>query len=512
MKIVILASTNGGVLSRLFAVDTFREKIAEVISDRECGALAVAAQFGVPTCILPSSSGKDFSEKLLSYVDLSGTDLFISFYTRLFDAQFLQAAKNKVINLHPSILPAAPGMNGFGDTVKSGSMFIGSTIHFVDGGVDTGRPIIQSAVPFDRSKPIEEMRHAIFNDQCRTLLQVVKWFEEKRIIVGTSGVTVKDAVYEKGIYSPKLDDETARTFTVPFSKNGNASGETAKPQQKSSILDLRNPSGHPAALQYSEIYSNVLLNGKISDGRSQPGFGLGGDTPFVRAAQHGLEFGIWNDGVVEAIQSVFDTYYEFVRPASAAEWLGLQLPDDHILMKSPPWASVFPWRARSVDSYRQAYEKAAIAENSVTGENLDISHGWLFCGPVTQEKSRVEAKRILYVLQQISKNGYQRWDSAEGDVKATALVNGSGEWRWLITAGNHRAAAAAAMRFESIPVRVNLVIHRDHARYWPHVADGLYTEKEAVQVFDNFFDSVTPPVIDGWLDNIRNSHNTLVLQ
>ncbi|MEW6655181.1 MAG: ParB/Srx family N-terminal domain-containing protein, partial [Bacteroidota bacterium] len=116
-----------------------------------------------------------------------------------------------------------------------------------------------------------------------------------------------------------------------------------------------------------------------------------------------------------------------------------------------------------------------------------------------------EALRIEYVLKQVYNKGYMRWNSSEGDVRATALVNESGEWRWLITAGNHRASAASALGYEEIPIRVNLVISRTHVKYWPHVVNGLYSEEDALKVFDNYFDGIPPNVTEDWIAKCTKS-------
>jgi folate-dependent phosphoribosylglycinamide formyltransferase PurN len=503
LRIVILISTGGGVISKLLEMDYFKEKICEVISDRECGAINIAKEFGIKSTVLPSSNGNEFSEKLLKYINISKTDLFISFYTKLFNKNFVNAAKNKIINLHPSILPSFSGTDGFGDTTKSGSKFIGTTIHFVDEGIDTGLPIIQSAIPFNRNKTIEENRHAIFIDQCKTLLQAVKWFEDKRIEVKGKIVEILKANYETAIYSPSLDFNAAIKLNVPY-KKGNTPFTGEGKKSDDNIIDLRGTTNHPVSFLYGEIYKNALLNGKIIDGRSQPGFGLLEATPFVEAAKAGVEFGIQKDGVLEVIHSTLENYYNLVQPKSAAEWLGLCFEENHILAQSPPWSAVFPWRARTVESYRMVYEKAAISENKVSDKKLDISDGWLFCGPVSYDKCRVEAIRIHYVLKKISREGYQRWDSSEGDVKATALVKESGEWRWLITAGNHRASAASALGYKEIPIRVNLVINRNQVDYWPHVVDGLYSREDALKIFDNIFEAKTTPLIEKWSSQLKN--------
>ena len=122
-------------------------------------------------------------------------------------------------------------------------------------------------------------------------------------------------------------------------------------------------------------------------------------------------------------------------------------------------------------------------ENKAVGRDVGISDGWLFCGPVSNEKIEIEAERLLYVLRRIEKSGYQRSDEIDGDVKATALVGENSEWRWLITAGNHRASAAAAL-----------------AAYWKHVVDGVFSQAAAVDVFDNYFNATPPKVLAPWLD------------
>jgi hypothetical protein len=167
---------------------------------------------------------------------------------------------------------------------------------------------------------------------------------------------------------------------------------------------------------------------------------------------------------------------------------------------------VFPWRARSIESYQKAFEKAAIEENLSVGRDKDISDGWLFCGPVSEAKRRIEAERIHYVLTQIYKNGYQRSDGPDGDARATALVNEKMEWRWILTGGNHRASAAAALGYKEIPIRVNLVIRRNEVDYWKHVEEGLITREQALQFFDMIFEGETPLYTQGWVKEIKNNY------
>jgi len=483
LKFVIVISTGGGVLSKLLELTYFKERLLEVISDRQCGAIDIAIKHNIPYKIIPAKNGEEFSKNLLTTVDPNNVDIVISFYTKLFSGDFLKKWAGKLINNHPSILPACPGMNGFEDTIASGSKFIGATVHLVDDGIDTGAPIIQSVIPLDNSKNIDELRHIVFIHQCKILLQTIKWYEEGRIVIIDNKVTISNSQVDEGFFSPKLDF----TEALNFSSN----------RSVLKLFDARSSTNHPISLIYSEIFDAIILNGSFEMGRSQPGFNLGITSPFLYAAKKAVEFGISKNGFIDVIEVELSNYYKKVQPCNAANWLGLEKDANELLMEAPPWGAVFPWRARTLESYQKTYEKAALEENLAIGINTGIEEGWLFCGPVSKQKCRIEAKRIGYVLTQISKQGYVRSDEPDGDVKATALVN-NGEWRWLITAGNHRAVAAAALGYKSIPIRVNLVINRDDVDVWPRVIDGLYSKKQALNIFDNIFSGNVSHITKIW--------------
>jgi phosphoribosylglycinamide formyltransferase-1 len=213
LKIIIVASTSGSVFGKLLECEYFKNRIHYVVSDRQCAAIDLAKEHRIPYKVFDTQSAAQFSDFLDELVQLEGGDLLVSFYTKLFCGNLITNTQRKLINLHPSILPACPGMDGFGDTVKSGSKFIGSTIHFIDSGIDTGQPIIQSATPFDLSITLFENRHKIFIHQCKMLLQVVYWFENNRVIFHKyPNISIRDAKYSFSEFSPNLDFEQAIDF------------------------------------------------------------------------------------------------------------------------------------------------------------------------------------------------------------------------------------------------------------------------------------------------------------
>lgn len=207
---VVLASSGGSVLDEALKIAACREHIALVMCDRQCGAVEVAHRHGIPAEVIPRRTGREFSEALYDYFQGGPEiDLFISSYSRLLSGQFLERYRGRIINFHPAILPACPGLDGFGDTVRSGCRFIGATVHFVDEGMDTGKPILQAARPFDPEVSLKENRQRVFQQMCRMFVQIIVWFAEERV---KRDGTVTGATYELSEFSPNLDSDDARAM------------------------------------------------------------------------------------------------------------------------------------------------------------------------------------------------------------------------------------------------------------------------------------------------------------
>lgn len=203
-------------MSKLLPLPFFRDRVVCVVTDRECGALDAAREFDIPSSMIPVKDGVEFCKALAAKFENENIDLFISFYKRMFTGEFLAQARGRLINLHPSILPACPGRDGFGDTVRAGSTFIGATAHYVDENLDTGCPIIQGACPFNPNESLEKNRHKVFVQQCKMVLQVIDWCEQDRLYYDQDGRShVKNALYEIGEFSPRLELPEAIGLRIP---------------------------------------------------------------------------------------------------------------------------------------------------------------------------------------------------------------------------------------------------------------------------------------------------------
>jgi phosphoribosylglycinamide formyltransferase 1 len=216
LRFVIVASTGGSVMNELLKNDFFKSHIFSIVSDRQCLAIEKAKIYQIKTHIFFEKDKYSFSNLLLDYLKNNNVDYIISFFTKLFVGDILNVYKDKIINLHPSLLPAFKGMNSIEDSLKYGNRFGGSTIHFIDENMDEGKIISQTIFPIDHCKDTQYIRHKIFEQQCKSLLQVVKWIVDQRISIDNERVMISNTKFNDYEYSPNLDFIDAVTLKLPF--------------------------------------------------------------------------------------------------------------------------------------------------------------------------------------------------------------------------------------------------------------------------------------------------------
>ena len=252
------------------------------------------------------------------------------------------------------------------------------------------------------------------------------------------------------------------------------------------LVDLREVVRHPAVFRYTEIYREMLILAKVSGGRVAPRYILNGDAPFCVAAKEGLS----NPSSVEAaVQASLSRSYAAFQPQHISDWFGLQSTSMHHF-EHPAWCGILPWRARTLESYRDAIASGTYRDNQEANLDMDIHQGgWAHAGPVTDEKCAAEAHRLAVLIESIGNHGYLRHHGDDGDIVATALINERGAWTWVVSNGYHRAAVLAAMGHDLVPVRINQVVRRDEVNHWPQVLVGFYTRDEALHIFDTLFHS-----------------------
>ncbi len=126
-------------------------EIAVVISNvAEAGGLAAARQLGLPTALLISKGRKraEHDAEMITCLKAHGVELVcLAGYMRLLSPEFVAAFPNRILNIHPSLLPAFPGLDAQEQALAYGVKVAGCTVHFVDEHLDHGAIVMQKTVP-----------------------------------------------------------------------------------------------------------------------------------------------------------------------------------------------------------------------------------------------------------------------------------------------------------------------------------------------------------------------------
>ena len=176
-KLAVLVSGRGSNLQAI--IDSIEREelnahISIVISStRDATALKRAEKHGIKTIFIDPTAylnSKEYDKALIEKLKKFSIDLIcLAGYMRILGEEVIQTFKEKIINIHPSLLPAFPGLNAQKQAIVHGVKFSGCTVHFVDSGVDSGPIILQTAVPvYDNddekslSKRILEQEHYLY--------------------------------------------------------------------------------------------------------------------------------------------------------------------------------------------------------------------------------------------------------------------------------------------------------------------------------------------------------------
>jgi len=215
MDVVVLASGRGSNLKALFdAIDAGRcaAEVVGVVSDRPAaGALALAAERGVPTAVVPLSRGDDrdlWNARLAHAVaELGGELLVLAGFMRLIGRPLLDAYPGRIVNVHPALLPAFPGAHAPHDAVAAGVRISGCTVHVVDEGVDTGPILAQAAVPVHPDDDADSLHARIQIQEHRLLPAVVDWIARGVLALDPPRLTTRPDPAERVLIWPPLSGE-----------------------------------------------------------------------------------------------------------------------------------------------------------------------------------------------------------------------------------------------------------------------------------------------------------------
>jgi len=168
-------------------------KPAIVISNKPSAkGLKIAMKLGVQTEIIESKGFQgtrwEYDQKIiqiLSKYDITPKNSLICLagFMRILSPEFIKKYKNRKLNIHPSILPAFPGLNAQRQAIESGASHSGCTVHFVDEGVDTGPILVQETVKIKNDDTEETLSKRILAKEHKAYVKAVNLIAEKKINV-----------------------------------------------------------------------------------------------------------------------------------------------------------------------------------------------------------------------------------------------------------------------------------------------------------------------------------------
>lgn len=187
-RIVVLASGSGTNLQAILDGLHGRGGIEVVgVGSDKPGARALerAVAARIETAAFPADAYEDRIGRdaaLADWVESRGADLVVlAGYMQLLSEPFVTRFRNRVVNIHPALLPAFPGLDAIGQALAAGAEVTGVSVHFVDEGVDTGPVIAQQEVPVPPGRGREELEAAIHAVEHRLYPEAIRMIAEGRV-------------------------------------------------------------------------------------------------------------------------------------------------------------------------------------------------------------------------------------------------------------------------------------------------------------------------------------------
>jgi phosphoribosylglycinamide formyltransferase-1 len=192
-RLVVLASGTGtnlqAIIDQLHGRDGI--DVAGVASDKpEAMALQRAREAGIETAIFPrndhpSREARDLA--MADWIEQRRADLIaLAGYMQLLSPRFIARFRNRIVNVHPALLPSFPGLDAIGQALEHGVKITGVTVHFVDEGVDSGPIILQRPLPVPPDRDPGALEEAIHATEHVLYPEAIRLIAEGRVRIDSS--------------------------------------------------------------------------------------------------------------------------------------------------------------------------------------------------------------------------------------------------------------------------------------------------------------------------------------
>ncbi len=209
--IVILISGRGSNLEALLKAK-LPCRVAAVISNRaDAQGLEIAREYGIPTAVVSHKNYPDrasFDAALAAAIDAYAPYLVVlAGFMRILTDGFVQHYAGRLINIHPSLLPAYPGIDTHERALQDGVKVHGCTVHFVTPSLDHGPIIIQAAVPVLCGDTPQTLADRVLREEHRIYPQAIRWLCNNQVWLEGNGRVVCNRLEQPGpsLISPGLE-------------------------------------------------------------------------------------------------------------------------------------------------------------------------------------------------------------------------------------------------------------------------------------------------------------------
>ena len=204
-RLVILISGRGSNMEAIVKAckaEGWPAEVAAVISNRpDAGGLQFAAAHGIPTAVVDHkayASREDFDTELARIIDGFAPDLVVlAGFMRILTPGFTARYARRMLNIHPSLLPAFTGLHTHERAIEMGCKIVGVTVHFVTAELDHGAIVLQAAVPVLPGDDAKALSARVLTAEHRIYPQSVRWFVEDALVWEGERVHHRDGVAQQ---------------------------------------------------------------------------------------------------------------------------------------------------------------------------------------------------------------------------------------------------------------------------------------------------------------------------
>jgi phosphoribosylglycinamide formyltransferase-1 len=204
-RVVALLSGRGSNFKALLEANLPVEFTAAISNRPDAAGLDYARAQGIPAITLNHrgyTSREAFDEVLAKEIEKAGADLIVlAGYMRILTKSFVERYAGRLINIHPSLLPAFPGLRTHESALSEGVKIHGCTVHFVTPELDHGPIIIQAAVPVLPNDTPETLASRVLVQEHRIYPQAVRWFAEGKLAISDGRVNVREDGVSQWVFS-----------------------------------------------------------------------------------------------------------------------------------------------------------------------------------------------------------------------------------------------------------------------------------------------------------------------